>query len=103
MLSMVAFTNSLSPYVTFAAAKTSKGTVQILGTLAGKATSNGKTLHFKLQDGAGEEAAVVYTGTKPEGFEQASQIVVVGKYQNSQFIADRLLVKCPSKYQGGGK
>jgi cytochrome c-type biogenesis protein CcmE len=62
--------------------------------------ADGGRLTFRLRDEAGEEAWVVYAGAKPEGFEQADNVVAVGRYQGSQFTADKLLVKCPSKYQG---
>jgi cytochrome c-type biogenesis protein CcmE len=102
LFSIVTFTESLSPYVSFAKAKAATGTVQVQGTLTGDriaVTNAGKKLSFRLRDQTGEEAVVVYTGAKPEGLETAASIVAVGKYQNSQFMAERLLVKCPSKYQ----
>jgi cytochrome c-type biogenesis protein CcmE len=43
---------------------------------------------------------IVYTGMVPGNFDQATSVVVRGKYSDSLFIADQLLVKCPSKYQG---
>jgi cytochrome c-type biogenesis protein CcmE len=39
----------------------------------------------------------------PGNFEQATQVVVRGKQSSEGFIADKLLVKCPSKYQGLNK
>jgi cytochrome c-type biogenesis protein CcmE len=92
--------------VTFAEARTAKGAVQVRGTLVGNKASvaaDGKMLTFTLRDEASEEVSVVYAGAKPEGLEQATSIVAIGKYQNSQFTAEKLLVKCPSKYQGSVK
>jgi cytochrome c-type biogenesis protein CcmE len=43
---------------------------------------------------------VVYDGVKPGNFEEAVQIVAIGRYQDDAFHAEQLLVKCPSKYQG---
>ena len=43
---------------------------------------------------------ILYNGVKPGNFEQATEIVAIGQYQNGGFEADQLLVKCPSKYQG---
>jgi len=106
MFSFVAFQNSLTPYVSFAQAKTANGTVQVRGVLASEkvtVTDSGKTVRFILRDEAGEQAPVIYTGAKPDGLEQAAGIVAVGKYQNGQFTAEKLLVKCPSKYQGSVK
>jgi hypothetical protein len=50
---------------------------------------------------------VAYYGPKPDDLDtamtQAARIGATGVYspQQTEFIADRLLVKCPSKYQGG--
>lgn len=100
----ITFTNALNPYVTFGQAKSHNGTVQVRGVLVDdKITSfeNGQKIMFRLRDEAGAEAAVVYKGIKPDGLEQATHIVAIGKMINGQFLAERLLVKCPSKYQGG--
>jgi cytochrome c-type biogenesis protein CcmE len=37
---------------------------------------------------------------KPANFEDAVSIVAIGRYENGVFAAEKLLVKCPSKYQG---
>lgn len=101
--SVFAFQSSVTPYVTFSQAKTTKNVVQVKGTLAAPeiiVIENGKITQFKLRDDNGEEVTVLYRGVKPEGLEQASGIVAIGKFNNGQFQADKLLVKCPSKYQG---
>ncbi len=101
--SVFAFQESVTPYVTFAQAKSSKSTVQVKGTLAGSQVTqygDGRSIRFILRDDAGEEAAVVYRGVQPEGLDQATGIVAIGKYNSGEFHADKLLVKCPSKYQG---
>ncbi|TWH48046.1 cytochrome c maturation protein CcmE [Sporomusa sp. KB1] len=101
--SMFAFQSAVTPYVTFAQAKSAKSAVQVKGTMgAGKKiqAEDGKSTQFVLRDDIGEEVTVVYRGVKPEGLEQATGIVAIGKYVNGQFLADKLLVKCPSKYQG---
>ncbi|HWR44741.1 cytochrome c maturation protein CcmE [Sporomusa sp.] len=101
--SVFVFQSSVTPYVTFAQAKSAKSAVQVKGTLGSpKVTQaeDGRSTQFVLRDDAGEEVAVVYRGVKPDGLEQATGIVAIGKYSNGQFLADKLLVKCPSKYQG---
>ncbi|MEG6584466.1 cytochrome c maturation protein CcmE domain-containing protein [Dendrosporobacter sp. 1207_IL3150] len=100
--SMWAYQSSLTPYVTFAQAKSSKSQVQVKGTLSKSnlIQSERNSLIFALRDEAGEEVTVVYKGTKPEGMDQAESVVAIGRYNNGQFHADKLLVKCPSKYQG---
>jgi cytochrome c-type biogenesis protein CcmE len=56
---------------------------------------------FDIQGENGDVMTVVYPRTKPGNFEQAISVVAMGRYdsQSDKFIADQLLVKCPSKYQ----
>ena len=56
---------------------------------------------FKLQDSTGKVVQVIYPKPKPANFEKAISIVAIGHYDASKgaFIADDMLVKCPSKYQ----
>lgn len=91
--------------MTFGQAIYSQGTVQIRGELADDnitTLENGQAFGIRLRDETGTEATVVYKGLKPAGLEQAGSIVAIGKMVNGQFFADKLLVKCPSKYQKGG-
>lgn len=56
---------------------------------------------FMLQDEQGEMVKIVSDEPRPANFEQATSIVAIGRYDATQqaFVADDLLVKCPSKYQ----
>lgn len=106
IFSVFTYTESLTPYVTFAQAKEAKHAVQVRGVLANHQIStseNGKKLHFTLRDEAGAEVPVIYNGIRPDNFEHATSVVAIGKYQTNLFIAEKLLVKCPSKYQGSVK
>ena len=94
--------NSLSPYVSFAEAKSLEGrNIQIKGTLVSHSiTENkGENFQFVLCNEVGEEVAVSYQGGEPYGFREADNIVAVGNYREGQFNATKVLVKCPSKYQ----
>ena len=99
------FSDQVTPYVTFAQAKESGKRVQIIGLpMNEQSRIDPRTgaLHFSLRE---EETAdtiyVVYSeGPKPGNFEQADKIVVIGRYEDGIFNSERLLVKCPSKYQG---
>ena len=53
---------------------------------------------FFLVDNAGNECKVVFSGTKPQDFERSEQIVITGKMEGDIFQADKILMKCPSKY-----
>ena len=41
---------------------------------------------------------MLFRSVKPESFDEAKGVEVIGRYQNGVFNADRLLVKCPTKY-----
>jgi cytochrome c-type biogenesis protein CcmE len=53
---------------------------------------------FYLTDNDNKEMKVVYNGAKPQDFEMSEQIVVTGKVEKGTFMADKILMKCPSKY-----
>lgn len=56
---------------------------------------------FMLQDSTGAQVKVIYGKPKPSNFEQAISIVAIGHYDagTGEFMAEDMLVKCPSKYQ----
>lgn len=56
-------------------------------------------LSFHMIDKEGEEAEVLYFGAKPQDFEQSDEVVLIGNYDSGQFVANSLLLKCPSKYK----
>ena len=97
----IAFSKSLTPYVNFDEAKKSDKTVQVRGYITGPVSplGEGYGITFDLTDGEGITVTVVYQGIKPNNLEQAESVVVVGRYQDPQFKAEKILVKCPSKYQ----
>jgi cytochrome c-type biogenesis protein CcmE len=84
------FKTNLTPYVSFEEAMRSGAKVQVAGGLVPGST----------QYGEGRTLTVLYQGTKPGNFEEATQVVAIGSYRGGAFHADQLLVKCPSKYQG---
>ena len=54
---------------------------------------------FLLVDNNGEEERVFYDEPMPMDFQRSEQVVVTGSFQNENFTADKILLKCPSKYQ----
>jgi cytochrome c-type biogenesis protein CcmE len=56
---------------------------------------------FFLVDREGTEKLVHFRGTKPQDFEKSEQVVITGKMDNEAFVADKILMKCPSKYNDG--
>ena len=53
---------------------------------------------FWMRDEAGATRQVVYPNPKPANFEDAEQVVVDGRMEGDVFVAEHILVKCPSKY-----
>jgi cytochrome c-type biogenesis protein CcmE len=53
---------------------------------------------FTLVDTNRIEQQVVYYNNKPQDFERSEQVVIIGKMQRDKFVADKILLKCPSKY-----
>jgi cytochrome c-type biogenesis protein CcmE len=98
-----AFKSSLTPYVSFAQARSSRDAVQVAGKLvpgSGHFDQASSLLLFTLRDEQGNTLDVAYKGVKPGNFEEAKQVVAIGRFDGHRLQAERLLVKCPSKYQG---
>ncbi|WP_258100401.1 cytochrome c maturation protein CcmE [Marinoscillum pacificum] len=57
---------------------------------------------FQMVDENNETQIVYHPNPMPTDFLRSEQVVVVGGYQNGKFVADKILLKCPSKYQEEG-
>lgn len=53
---------------------------------------------FFMKDADSTELKVTLHQSKPQDFEHTEQIVAIGKYENGEFHASSVLMKCPSKY-----
>ena len=104
-----AFLKTTIQYVPIETAMNSDKTVQVLGKIDfDKVGYNAdeSRLEFAVYDAeAADEATatrmnVVYYGVVPGNFDQATSVVLKGKTDGDVFVADQMLVKCPSKYQG---
>ncbi|BAL83823.1 putative cytochrome c-type biogenesis protein CcmE [Selenomonas ruminantium subsp. lactilytica TAM6421] len=97
------FADSVTPYVGIEEARKSSSNVQVKGLLDKTAPAphmEDKDFVFTLQDeDTGETMLVRYHGAKPDQFDQAHHIVAIGHFQDGAFGADKLLIKCPSKYE----
>lgn len=96
------FADAVTPYVDIAEARASSRNVQVKGlpdhTVAPHMES--EMFVFSIADEAtGETMLVRYKGVKPDNFDEAYHIVAIGKYAGDAFTADKLLIKCPSKYE----
>ncbi len=102
-LGVTAFQKTLTPYLTFDEARKSRSVVQVMGALdktSDRYDTSSQELSFNLLDEHGRSMPVAYRGIKPGNFKDAISIVAIGRYQNGRIEAEKLLVKCPSKYQG---
>ncbi len=92
--------SALRPYTTSVSEAISTGRgVQLAGDVGSYDAAGNFT--FGMQDSTGKIVKVVYGKPKPPNFEQAVSLVAIGHYDASKqvFMADDMLVKCPSKYQ----
>jgi cytochrome c-type biogenesis protein CcmE len=54
---------------------------------------------FIMVDDNGKEQKVDYNQPIPADFTRSEKVVVVGHYAGDTFKAEKILLKCPSKYQ----
>lgn len=54
---------------------------------------------FIMIDEENNEQRVFYNEPVPADFIRSEQVVVVGSYKKEIFLADKILMKCPSKYK----
>ena len=53
---------------------------------------------FYMIDEKGNERKVIYHAPEPQDFERSEKIVIIGKMEGEDFMASKILLKCPSKY-----
>ncbi len=64
-------------------------------------TLDANHLEFKLIDNNGREQKVIYNAPKPQDMGRAEQMVIIGNMDGNVFKCEKILLKCPSKYQDG--
>ena len=102
-----------SSYVTFKEAKalSTKGfkkSIHVVGQLTrseegeiiGIEESPDKlSFKFQMVDENGFMQQVFHANPIPTDFAKSEQVVIIGTYNDENFIAEKILLKCPSKYQ----
>jgi len=104
---------SASSYVTFdeAYAMSTGGqdqSIHVVGEL--KKNSNGEivgvnpsadrlSVNFVLVDDNQKEQTVYLNEPMPADLLRSEKVVVIGAYKQDRFVADKVLLKCPSKYE----
>lgn len=56
------------------------------------------TFTFYAVDKEGNRKKVLYPQPKPQDFERSEEITMKGHSRDSLFVAEEILMKCPSKY-----
>ncbi|MFZ1705804.1 MAG: cytochrome c maturation protein CcmE [Saprospiraceae bacterium] len=93
----------ISSYASFTEAYSSR--VKVVGTLSKDKPmeydpeKNPNEFSFVMKDNKNVEKTVMLQQPKPQDFEMSEQIVVTGKMKEDVFVADEILMKCPSKYK----
>ena len=93
-----AFKSNLTPYVSFQQARATSDAVQVAGKLVQGSDlfdEKASVLRFDIQDDHGDVMRITY-----KGLHEATQVVAIGRFRGGALDAEKLLVKCPSKYQG---
>jgi len=91
---MAAVDNKTSVHVVGELKKNAQG--EIIGLEEG---ADHLSFSFLLVDENKKEQKVYYNEPMPPDFTRSEKVVVIGKYKANDFVASKILLKCPSKYQ----
>lgn len=91
---MAAEGNSKSIHVVGELKKDQQG--HVVGIMPG---ADRVSFSFIMIDENHKEQVVIYNEPMPQDFTRSEKVVVIGGYSGDTFKADKILLKCPSKYQ----
>jgi cytochrome c-type biogenesis protein CcmE len=110
---IISTSNDASTYVTFdqayqMASAGNKTSIHVVGDL--KKDERGQVIgiapgpdmvsfSFIMVDENQKEQVVYYNQPMPQDFTRSEKVVVIGQYSGDKFMAEKILLKCPSKYQ----
>lgn len=99
--------SNASPYVTVSQLKARSGeNLHLAGKIVpGSVQSDlrAKTLRFRLRDDKGGEINIDHRGDIPSNMNEATSVVAIGGMKDGTFVSEKLLVKCPSRYENDDK
>ena len=101
-LAVMNFGSSVGGYMDFTQAEETGVKAHVVGTwvenepISYDPATN--IFQFHMQDELGRVRKVHYLNPKPANFEDAEKLVIEGSVQGDVFVAEHILVKCPSKY-----
>jgi cytochrome c-type biogenesis protein CcmE len=110
LLLLFSLSQNLSQYSDFTTARANPGReVHVVGQWVQRdqTTYDAATdrFTFYLRDSLGTVQQIEYFDPQPANFEQADRVVLIGRCapksgtKPETFVADKILMKCPSKYQ----
>jgi len=101
-LLLVNFGQEVGGYMTFVEAESSKSRAHVVGTWVEEQQfaydRNSNQFSFHMADEQGSIKKVVYNNPMPANFTDAEKVVVEGSIDKDVFVAEHILIKCPSKY-----
>lgn len=96
------FGQQVGGYMNFAEAEASGSKAHVVGMWVDaeqfRYDASSNVFSFKMEDEVGNVRMVRYNNPKPANFEDAEKVVIDGYAEGSHFVAENILVKCPSKY-----
>lgn len=102
---IISASKDVSTYGDFNTAVLSQNRIKIVGQLEKtkpityRPEIDPNTTTFFLKDNNGVVKEVKLKQPKPQDFELAEQVVLTGSIEEDIFVADEILMKCPSKYK----
>lgn len=102
---IVSASKDVSKYATFQSASMNQVRVKIAGTIDKSEdiiydpVNTPNSFTFLMKDNDGQSNKVILKKAKPQDFERSETVVVTGRMDGNTFIADEVLMKCPSKYK----
>jgi len=101
-LLLLNFGQQVGGYMSFNEAEESNSRAHVVGTWVKENKYNydrrSNEFSFQMADENGEVRKVVYYDPMPANFTDAEKVVVEGSISNDVFVAEHILIKCPSKY-----
>jgi cytochrome c-type biogenesis protein CcmE len=100
---LYSMTDSFSKYADFGTAERIGSDVHVVGTWVNREDAfydpQRDEFVFWMADTLDRVERVVFPDPKPMNFETAQRLVIIGKYNGQHFEANKILMKCPSKYK----
>ncbi len=104
-LLLTSFGQQIGGYMDFPEAEAAGVSATVVGMWVADAPAvynpSTNVFSFTMADENGNVRRVRYSNPKPANFEDAEKLVIEGHSAGDHFVAEHILVKCPSKYEAG--